>query len=130
MLGRLRAAGASLLLTTHQLEEAEARCDRIVIIDRGRVIESGTLAELVARTVGARRQVALTLDRAPATPIPGFNGESEGAVLRAQVADIATELPALIQRAASAGARVQDVEVHAPSLQNVFLHLTGRELRE
>jgi ABC-2 type transport system ATP-binding protein len=130
MLDRLRSAGASLLLTTHQLEEAEARCDRIVIIDRGRVIESGTLAELVGRTVGARRQVALTLDRAPAAPIPGFNGQSEGAVLRAQVGDIATELPALIGRVAASGAHVQDIEVRAPSLQSVFIYLTGRDLRE
>ncbi|HEY7059123.1 MAG TPA: ABC transporter ATP-binding protein, partial [Vicinamibacterales bacterium] len=55
MLTELTAAGVSLLLTTHHLEEAEARCSRTVIIDRGRVIASGTLPELVDRTVGRHR---------------------------------------------------------------------------
>src|SRR5438552_2721155 len=52
MLGQLRAAGGSLLVTTHHLEEAEARCDRIAIIDHGKLIAAGTLAELIERTVG------------------------------------------------------------------------------
>ena len=130
MLERLRATGVSLLLTTHQLEEAEGRCDRIVIIDHGQVIESGTLDELVARTVGNHRRVTLRLDRAPEQPIAGFNGGSEGTLLRAQVDNVSAELPALIQRAEAAGYTVQDIEVRSPSLQSVFLHLTGRELRE
>ena len=130
MLERLRATGVSLLLTTHQLEEAEGRCDRIVIIDHGQVIESGTLDELVARTVGNHRRVTLRLDRPPERPIAGFNGGSEGTLLRAQVDNVSAELPALIQRAEAAGFTVQDIEVRSPSLQSVFLHLTGRELRE
>jgi ABC-2 type transport system ATP-binding protein len=130
MLERLRATGVSILLTTHQLEEAEGRCDRIVIIDHGQVIASGTLEELVARTVGHHRRVTLRLDRAPEQPIAGFNGGSEGALLRAQVDNVGAELPALIQRAEAAGFTIQDIEVRSPSLQSVFLHLTGRELRE
>jgi len=130
MLDKLRAAGASLLLTTHQLEEAEDRCDRIVIIDHGRIIATGTLEELVARTVGHHRRVAIRLDRVPEQPIAGFNGGSEGALLRAQVDDVGAELPALIQRAEAAGYTIEDIEVRRPSLQSVFIHLTGRELRE
>jgi ABC-2 type transport system ATP-binding protein len=130
MLERLRATGVSLLLTTHQLDEAEARCDRIVIIDHGRVIAAGTLEELVARTVGNHRRVAIRVDPLPAQPVSGFNGESDGALLRAQVDDVGAELPALLKRAEAAGFTIQDIEVRSPSLQSVFLHLTGRELRE
>jgi ABC-2 type transport system ATP-binding protein len=130
MLDRLRAAGASLLLTTHQLEEAEGHCERIVIIDHGQIIAAGTLEELVARTVGNHRRVAIRLDRAPAQPIAGFNGGAEGPLLRAQVDNVGAELPALIQRAEAAGFTIEDIEVRSPSLQSVFIHLTGRELRE
>jgi len=130
MLEGLTRTGASLLLTTHQLEEAEARCPRILIIDRGRVVASGTLAELVAQTVGSERLVTITLDQAPATPIAGFRGTDGGQRLEAPVADVAADLPRLIRAAETAGRRVLDVQVRAPSLQSVFIHLTGRELRE
>jgi ABC-2 type transport system ATP-binding protein len=130
MLGKLRASGVSLLLTTHQLEEAEARCERIVIIDHGQVIASGTLPELIERTVGGHRRVTLTLERPPARPPDGFEADSGGAVLRAQVRDVAAELPELLARVRAAGCKVQDVDVRGPSLQAVFIHLTGRELRE
>ena len=62
MLADLTAEGVSLLLTTHHLEEAEARCARTVIIDHGKVIAAGTLAELVDQTVGRHRLVTLRLD--------------------------------------------------------------------
>src|SRR4249919_2680318 len=71
MLTELTREGVSLLLTTHHLEEAEARCSRTVIIDRGRVIASGTLAELVDRTVGRHRIVTLRLNTVPAWLPPG-----------------------------------------------------------
>ena len=129
MLVRLQEKGVSILLTTHQLEEAEMLADRIVIIDHGAVIESGTLAELVSRTVGASRQVTIHLDRAPERPLEGL-GSNGGAHVRADVTDVGRELPALLARVAAAGAHVQDIEVRTPSLQAVFLHLTGRELRE
>src|SRR5512140_3722333 len=75
MLDRLRAAGSSLLLTTHQLDEAEARCDRIVIQDHGRVVASGTLSELVEHTVGTRRQVSVTVDALPSGAVEGLEPE-------------------------------------------------------
>ena len=62
MLAELARAGVSLLLTTHHLEEAEARCSRTVIIDHGKVIAAGTLPELVDQTVGRHRLVTLRLD--------------------------------------------------------------------
>ncbi len=136
VLAELRGAGVSLLLTTHHLEEAEARCSRTVIIDHGRVIASGTLAELVDRTVGRHRLVTLRMD----TALPG-DAESlareaieidstDRRTVRARMADVALELPPLLERIRRAGRTVEDVEVRGPSLQAVFIHLTGRELRE
>ncbi|MBI1796169.1 MAG: ABC transporter ATP-binding protein [Candidatus Eisenbacteria bacterium] len=130
MLAELRERGVSLLLTTHQLEEAEAHCQRIVVIDHGKVAAAGTLAELVEATVGAERRVTLTLDRAPDRPLPGFEAGESGVVVRAHVRDVAAEMPGLLGVVRDAGCKVTDVEVRSPSLQSVFIHLTGRELRE
>jgi len=130
MLDRLRAGGVSMLLTTHQLDEAEARCERIVILDHGRVIAAGTLPELVRATVGAQRVVTLRLDRAPSAPVEGLAPEGDGTVCRGQVHDADLDLAALLRRVAAAGCAIRDLEVRQPSLQSVFLHLTGRELRE
>ena len=132
VLADLRSTGVSLLLTTHHLEEAEARCSRTVIIDRGKVIASGTLRELVDRTVGRDRLVTLRVDAPLATPMgDGVETDSEdGRIMRARLSDVALELPPLLERIRSSGRSVDDVEVRGPSLQAVFIHLTGRELRE
>ena len=131
MLAQLRASGTSLLLTTHQLDEAEARCERVVIIDHGRGIASGTVPELVGSTVGRSRSVRLRLDRAPSGPIDGLvPAEEDDHQLHGEVADLGAGLSALLERVAAAGRTVTDLEVRGQSLQTVFLHLTGRELRE
>jgi len=127
MLGELRSAGAALLLTTHQLDEAQKVADRIVIFDHGRDVASGTFQQLVEETVGPGRRVTLRL-AAPIAAPGGF--ELDGSTLRGSLADLAEELPGLLERVAMAGGRVLDVEIEAPSLQAVFIHLTGRELRE
>jgi ABC-2 type transport system ATP-binding protein len=116
VLGELAADGVSVLLTTHHLEEAEARCSRTVIIDHGRVIASGTMSELVDQTIGRHREVTLFLDNAERRT--------------ARMENVALELPPLLQRITAEGRAVDDVEVRGPSLQSVFIHLTGRELRE
>ena len=129
MLDELRRHGTSILLTTHQLDEAEQRCDRIVIIDHGRVIVAGTLSELIEATVGPKRRVTLRL-AAPGPRPEGFRAGAGPLELVAEVGDVAIELPVLLERAREAGGEVSDVDVRAPSLQAVFIHLTGRELRE
>jgi linearmycin/streptolysin S transport system ATP-binding protein len=142
VLADLRSTGVSLLLTTHHLEEAEARCSRTVIIDHGKVIASGTLPELVDRTVGRHRLVTLRMD-APlasavftsgATSIRQDSGievdAADPRVLRARLADVGLELPPLLDSLRQAGRTVEDLDVRGPSLQAVFIHLTGRELRE
>src|SRR5262249_21933258 len=130
MLDKLKQAGSSLVLTTHQLDEAQIRGDRIVIIDHGKTIAAGTFRELVERTVGTRRQVTLTLDRPLPRPLGGLPAEADGRTVRLQVTDVAAELPPLLEQVRAAGCHVEDVGVQSPSLQLVFLHLTGRELRE
>jgi len=130
MLTSLARSGASLLLTTHQLEEAEARCDRIVILDRGQVIASGALDELIRQTVGSQRDVTLRLARELARVPHGFQANGSSATLHARVSDVATELPMLLGAITGAGGSIEDVTVSRPSLQSVFIHLTGRELRE
>jgi ABC-2 type transport system ATP-binding protein len=131
MLTDLTKSGVSLLLTTHHLEEAEARCNRTVIIDHGKVIAAGTMAELVEQTVGRHRIVTLRVDAPIASVPPGVEVSAEDPrVLRAKVSNVARELPALLTAINSQGREVDDVEVRGPSLQSVFIHLTGRELRE
>jgi len=135
MLAALAQSGVSLLLTTHHLEEAEARCSRTVIIDHGKVIASGTMSELVAQTVGLHRLVTIRLD----APLGGdattgsdamSTDPADNRIVRARLHDVGAELPPLLDRIRLAGRLVDDVEVRGPSLQSVFIHLTGRELRE
>jgi ABC-2 type transport system ATP-binding protein len=131
MLTDLTKSGVSLLLTTHHLEEAEARCSRTVIIDHGKIIAAGTMAELVEQTVGRHRIVTLRVDAPIASVPPGVEVSAEDPrLLRAKVSNVARELPALLTAINSQGREVDDVEVRGPSLQSVCIHLTGRELRE
>jgi ABC-2 type transport system ATP-binding protein len=130
MLAELRRVGASLLHTTHQLGEAETVCDRVVIIDRGRVVAEGTADALVARTLGRAHDVVITLDRAAAPASLPAGVRADGATLHAAVEDLASGLPGLLDRLHAAGYRIEDVRVVRPDLEAVFLHLTGHELRE
>jgi len=130
MLDGLRSGGAALLLTTHYLEEAEARCERITIVDHGHTIASGTLSELVVQAGLAGRRLRLTLEQAAASLPAGFTRENGGGVLTASIHDVGGELPALLARLGAAGLGVRDLEVRSASLQSVFLALTGKELRE
>jgi ABC-2 type transport system ATP-binding protein len=131
MLEKLRAEGASLLLTTNQLDEAERVCERIVIIDHGKVIAEGSFAELVAQTVGNNRRVVFAVDeQPPGANLPDGLAIAADGTLRAAVENVAGELSRLLSALEAAGVGVDDVRIETPSLQAVFLHLTGRELRE
>jgi ABC-2 type transport system ATP-binding protein len=134
MIGELKARGVSLLYTTHYMEEAERLCDRIAIIDHGKVIASGTKEDLVRKTVGARQAVAVDA----AVPIPAalcerlaaLGAQRDGQRVRLSVEDPAGEIRKLLDLFHSAGVPVTDLVLKAPTLEEVFLRLTGRELRE
>jgi ABC-2 type transport system ATP-binding protein len=124
----LRSQGSTLLLTTHQLEEAEQRCDRVAIVDHGRLVASGTVRELLAAHGGAERIVRIACDRSPRSMPQGATME-DGHLL-ARVHDVAEGLTSILAALRSDGVRVEDVAVERRGLQDVFLNLTGKELRE
>jgi ABC-2 type transport system ATP-binding protein len=132
----LAVSGMAVLYTTHYMEEAEHLCDRVGIIDHGKLIVEGTRRELVS-LVGERDHVALgaagDLVRAGRllAELPGVieaSARDEGIDL--VVDDARARLPEILNRAVSAGATVKTVEVAEPDLEAVFLHLTGRALRD
>jgi ABC-2 type transport system ATP-binding protein len=136
MIGELKAAGVSLLYTTHYMEEAERLCDRIAIIDHGKIIESGTKDDLVRKTVGARQtlivEAASALPAALASDLSRRGGQVEGAVVRLPLAVQAAgeEIRGVLDRFHAANVPVLNLTLKSPTLEQVFLQLTGRELRE
>jgi ABC-2 type transport system ATP-binding protein len=133
MLADLQRQGVSIVLTTHHLEEAERRCERIVIIDHGRTVGDGTLAELVTATLGRTRQVTVALARpiAAGSSLPtGATLSTDGRAVTLPVGDVGRELPAALAQVSAAGGEIADVAMAGRNLQDVFMALTGRELRE
>jgi ABC-2 type transport system ATP-binding protein len=133
MLDALRRAGVSILLTTHHLEEAERRCERIVIIDHGTIVAAGTLQDLLSTTLGTARTLRMRL----AAPLSTSASIPAGAVvdesrqtMTAQVRDVGRDAGRLLSFVADAGGEVVDVALAGATLQDVFISLTGRELRE
>ncbi|MEZ5977597.1 MAG: ABC transporter ATP-binding protein [Planctomycetota bacterium] len=129
MLAELRARGTAIVLTTHQLDEAQSVSDTIAILDHGRVIARGTLDDILRDTLGAGRGVELRIDGDVDAGAFGLEALGDG-VYGARFTQLTTELPRLFERVAASGCTVVDVDVRRPSLQDAFIHLTGRELRE
>jgi ABC-2 type transport system ATP-binding protein len=133
MLAALKRDGVSVVLTTHHLEEAERRCERIVIIDHGRIVAAGSMAELVAQALGIARVLAVQLAEplAETVALPtGCLTDEHRVLIRANVQDIARDVPARLAEIAATGAMIRGMDVTGASLQDVFIALTGRELRE
>jgi len=133
MLSALQASGVSVVLTTHHLEEAEQRCQRIVIIDKGRIVAAGSPAELVRSTLGEARVVTIVLNAAWRDDEPAPDGARFGAdrrMLQAEASDLGRQLPQLFDAIARSGRTVVDVKMSGATLHEVFIALTGRELRE
>jgi ABC-2 type transport system ATP-binding protein len=125
--------GATVLLTTQYLDEADRLADRIVIIDHGRVIAEDTPAELKRRIGGGMLEVHLTRPHADATTVLAglvdgpFQFGDEGRRLRAPVASTVGLVAPVVRALDDAGVDVDDVAIHQPSLDDVFMRLTGTD---
>ncbi|MFF3866867.1 ATP-binding cassette domain-containing protein [Micromonospora sp. NPDC001898] len=134
---RLRSEGMTVFITTHYLDEADALCDRIAIMDHGELVAEGTPVELKREISG--EVVVVGLDAA-ATPHAAQLLDSEpyvnklettdGGGLRLHVDEGATAIPQILRRIDNAGLGLSSIELHRPSLDDVFLTKTGRSLRE
>jgi ABC-2 type transport system ATP-binding protein len=132
---RLRGEGMTVFITTHYLDEADALCDRVAIIDHGEIVTEGTpdaLKREVAGDVvtvgvnGAAPRAAELLDGQPY--VRQLETTDEG--LRLYVDTGATAIPQILRTLDGAGVRLGSIELHRPSLDDVFLTKTGRSLRE
>jgi len=132
----LSAEGMGILYTTHYMEEAERLCDRVGIIDEGRIVAEGTRRELVA-LVGGLDRVSLSATgnvHGAADALRGLEGVREVTAgdggLELLVPDARRLLPRILEAISVDGVAVKSVEVTEPDLEAVFLHLTGKALRD
>ena len=136
LIERFRAGGRSILLTTHYMEEAERLCDRVAIMDHGRIIAQGTPRELIA-SLGAEHVVEFALangsalDAAAVGRVLGEDppGRHDG-VWRLQVSELHQAMPALLGEIRRQGAQLSELRTRSASLEDVFVTLTGRQLRD
>jgi len=134
----LHADGLTILLTTHYMEEADTLCERIAILDDGKVLALGSPAEL-KHAYGSDTVITISVDgdggaapleRRAATTAGVRSVERDGAVLRVFADRPAGVLAELVRAASELGLHVRDAASQPPSLETVFLSLTGREYRE
>lgn len=135
MIEGLRREGMSLIYTTHYMEEAQRLCDRVAIVDHGHVIALGTPIELIEDSFGSEQQIEVHFLRSPDDALRGWivaNGGNCGDNQTAtfSTANAADQLPWLLGGLQSIHAGVKDISLKSPTLESVFLKLTGRELRE
>jgi ABC-2 type transport system ATP-binding protein len=136
ILGELHANGQTILLTTHYMEEADQLCDRLAIIDHGHVLALDTPGEL-KRSVDADTIVTVTADgdldalaRCLRTTDGATAAERADGDVRVFFRGVTGVLPRVIAGAESGGFRLTDVSVSEPTLETVFINLTGKDLRE
>lgn len=132
MIEKLHAQGMSIIYTTHYMEEAERLCDRIAIVDHGRIIALGAKDELVQKAFASRSEVQVrfrtSMDHVHQW-VERRGGRCVDGVAQFTI-EHPTEIAGLLDDAAHAGLELVDVSLRKPNLESVFLHLTGRELRD
>ncbi len=132
MIEGLRGEGMSIIYTTHYMEEAERLCDRVAIVDHGKIIALGTNAELVQKSFGSQSQVVARFagtDERVGPWVAEHGGRFADGVAQFTI-ERPTEIAELLEASAKAGLELLDVSLRKPNLESVFLQLTGRELRD
>jgi ABC-2 type transport system ATP-binding protein len=151
LVDELKHAGRTIILTTHYMDEAERLCDRVAIMDHGKVIALGTPKELIA-TVGGEDIVEFAVGDAGPTPAPNSGGPGapriavDAAALKAipgvqshrvdaglhqlSVSELHTTVPLIFAALAEQGLHLSEFRTHSATLEDVFVQLTGRNLRD
>jgi ABC-2 type transport system ATP-binding protein len=136
LVSQLRVAGRTIILTTHYMDEAERLCDRVAVMDHGRVIALGTPRELIT-SIGAEQIVEFAIDASEhlkAAMLAGIQGVKSHRVHAGRhqlfVSELHTAVPGLFQSLATHGLDLTDFQTHSATLEDVFVSLTGRNLRD
>ena len=137
LIERLKAAGRTILLTTHYMDEAERLCQRVAIMDHGKVIALGTPRELIA-SIGVEHMVEFStgrpadaLDQPALRRLEGVRDvRSENGSVQLQVAELHRAVPALLDELERQGVPLTELRTHSATLEDVFVALTGRRLRD
>jgi ABC-2 type transport system ATP-binding protein len=146
LVDELKQAGRTIILTTHYMEEAERLCDRVAIMDHGRIIALGTPQQLIAsvggehivefavtgRQIGAENVAAMgQIDAALMTAIPGIHSHRVDAGLHQfSVSELHVAVPRIFASLAAQGLHLSEFRTHSATLEDVFVGLTGRNLRD
>ncbi|WP_273842746.1 ABC transporter ATP-binding protein [Rubrobacter calidifluminis] len=130
---KIRSEGRTVVLTTHYMEEAEELCDRVAVMDHGRVLVCDTPLSLI-RSLDVDATVLVTVDGlldGELERLPGVRGvEHEGTDVRLQTSDAQDTITALMRLASERGVRLRNLSVQSANLEDVFISYTGRSLRE
>ncbi len=137
LIERLQLAGRTILLTTHYMDEAERLCQRVAIMDHGKVIALGTPRELIA-SIGVEHMVefstarpAEAIDQAALRRLEGVRDvRSQNGAVQLQAAELHRAVPALLDELERQGIPLTELRTHSATLEDVFVALTGRRLRD
>ncbi len=149
LVDELKRGGRTIILTTHYMEEAERLCDRVAIMDHGKVIALGTPKELIATIGGedivefavsssdpllqepARAAPGQTVDSASLTAIPGVSSHRvDNSLHQLSVSELHTTVPHIFAALREQGLHLSEFRTHSATLEDVFVRLTGRNLRD
>ena len=137
VIAAFRARGGTVVLTTHYMDEAERLCDRVAVVDHGKVIALGTPKDLIA-SLGAQQVIEFGLVEGVAAPddaallaLPGVREvRSAAGRVTLEVEEVHESLPAVLAELERRGLPMTELVTHHATLEDLFLHLTGRHLRD
>jgi ABC-2 type transport system ATP-binding protein len=136
LIEEFKRAGRTILLTTHYMDEAERLCERVAIMDHGKIIALGSPRELVA-SIGVEHVVEFSVEAAQSLDVDALRAlegvrdvRTDNGVVRMQVTALHSAVPALLAELVRRGVRLTELRTHSATLEDVFVTLTGRHLRD